>query len=178
MLARIRKAMDEKDQGFTLIELLVVMIIIGILAAIAIPVFLNQRKKARDTSTKADVSTVGKEIATYYVDGAGTLSVAVAGGVATLSDGAGGYTTDIKLSNGTTLKTNVVYSNAAAKDSTWCVALPNGAGAKRHSQSSAKNGLPQGPCGSGSFWFFSHPGRAASAARAVACPASGLGSSC
>ena len=73
MLARIRKAQQEKEGGFTLIELLVVMIIIGILAAIAIPVFLSQRAKAQDSATKADVSTIGKELATFYVDGTGTV---------------------------------------------------------------------------------------------------------
>ena len=68
MLARIRKAMDEKEQGFTLIELLVVIIIIGILAAIAIPVFLNQRKKATESSLKSDLRTVANEMETYYTD--------------------------------------------------------------------------------------------------------------
>jgi type IV pilus assembly protein PilA len=68
MLARIRKAAEDKDSGFTLIELLVVMIIIGILAAIAIPVFLNQRKKAVDSSMKADARSVANEMETAFTD--------------------------------------------------------------------------------------------------------------
>ena len=68
MLARLRKSMDENDGGFTLIELLVVIIIIGILAAIAIPIFLNQRKKAVDASIKSDVKTVADAMETWAVD--------------------------------------------------------------------------------------------------------------
>ena len=68
MIARIHKSMNEKDKGFTLIELLVVIIIIGILAAIAIPVFMNQRKKAVDSGIKSDLRTVANEIETYYTD--------------------------------------------------------------------------------------------------------------
>jgi type IV pilus assembly protein PilA len=68
MIARIQKSIKENEEGFTLIELLVVIIIIGILAAIAIPVFLNQRKKAVDASIKSDLRTVANEMETFYVD--------------------------------------------------------------------------------------------------------------
>jgi type IV pilus assembly protein PilA len=68
MLARLRKIQEENEEGFTLIELLVVIIIIGILAAIAIPVFLNQRQKGYDAGIKADLRNAATAEETYLTD--------------------------------------------------------------------------------------------------------------
>jgi type IV pilus assembly protein PilA len=65
------------DAGFTLIELLVAILIIGILAAIAIPSFLSQRGKAVDTNTKALVRTAQLAEETYYTDNQAYVSTAV-----------------------------------------------------------------------------------------------------
>jgi prepilin-type N-terminal cleavage/methylation domain-containing protein len=58
--------MQDREKGFTLIELLVVIIIIGILAGIAIPVFFSQRKKAVDKSVVSDVTNASLSLESYY----------------------------------------------------------------------------------------------------------------
>jgi prepilin-type N-terminal cleavage/methylation domain-containing protein len=134
-----------REGGFTLIEMLVVVIVVGTLAAIAIPVFLTQRAKAHDASTRSDVAHVGKELATYFVDGTGTPSLDYASvpGSAVLSEGS--YSVTINLTNGTAVPGSGSSSNLGDPKA-WCVSLTDRMGDMKDFRYSADRGLEAGTC--------------------------------
>lgn len=135
----------QEESGFTLVELLTVMLIIGIIAAIALPLFLSQRARAHDTSTKADLVNAAKEIETYFVDGLGPLTVdGSSPGQLTLHDGAG-WSSVVNLTNGTAIPT--VGSWAHLDDPNgWCISLTDTQGDVKDYKITPSQGLTPGTC--------------------------------
>jgi type IV pilus assembly protein PilA len=137
------------ESGFSLIELLVVMIIIGILAAIAIPIFLSQKQNAYDSQAKADVHGAAIAEESYFADFQtyvpATTSTTPPAALATEGFKMSSKTVDVTVFTYPTGATTG-GSTSLSQPGGYCVQITSGSGKVFYS-ASFTGGITKTPCG-------------------------------
>jgi prepilin-type N-terminal cleavage/methylation domain-containing protein len=133
------------DAGFTLVEILGVVFVIGVLSAIALPVFLSQRGKAADAATQRDLIEVAKIVVSAFAEDPSAPTVRVVDGRYEVDgEEVGPASGSVTVAGADPVAVNTTGWTPAA----WCMAFTNSAGHVRDYKFSAQWGLQPGSCAS------------------------------